>query len=57
MSKKVAVGCSSCPYAGHLEKLECPDAYTEKARYCKMYDSRTFGDRADEVDEDDIQSD
>lgn len=26
--KSFVKGCTSCPYAGHLELKECPDAYT-----------------------------
>jgi len=34
---KMEVGCTRCPYAGHIEKKECPDAYTEKANKCNLY--------------------
>lgn len=36
--KKVIVeGCTSCPYAGHFELKECPDAYTPKSHFCNLY--------------------
>ena len=35
-------GCSSCPYSGHLELPECPDAYTEKAQHCGLYDTTSI---------------
>lgn len=31
-------GCTSCPYAGHIEIKECPDAYTDIAKKCNLYD-------------------
>ncbi len=30
-------GCTKCPYAGHIELKECPDAYTEVSKYCSLY--------------------
>ena len=35
-------GCSSCPYSGRIELPECPDAYTEKAQYCNLYDTSSI---------------
>lgn len=35
-------GCSTCPYAGHIELKECPNAYTEKAKECKNYNHEQF---------------
>lgn len=31
-------GCTSCPYAGHIELKECPDAYTKVSRECRLFD-------------------
>lgn len=31
------IGCTKCPYAGHIEVKECLDAYTNVAPHCKMY--------------------
>lgn len=31
-------GCTSCPYAGHIELKECPDAYTKVASGCRLFD-------------------
>lgn len=39
-TKKMAnkeIGCTQCPYAGHIELKECPDAYTEVSKYCGLY--------------------
>ena len=30
-------GCSTCPYAGHFDLKECPNAYTEKSKECGNY--------------------
>lgn len=35
---KYAKGCTNCPYSGHSELKECPDAYTYKAALCNLYD-------------------
>lgn len=37
-------GCSSCPYAGHFELKECPDAYTKKSADCNLYSYEYFAD-------------
>lgn len=31
------IGCTRCPYAGHIELRECIDAYTEVAEHCGAY--------------------
>lgn len=31
------IGCTKCPYAGHIELKECPDAYTEVSQHCGLY--------------------
>ena len=31
------IGCTECPYAGHIELKECPDAYTKVSQYCALY--------------------
>lgn len=31
------IGCTECPYAGHIELKECPDAYTEISQHCGLY--------------------
>lgn len=31
------LGCTECPYAGHIELKECPDAYTEVSDKCGLY--------------------
>lgn len=31
------IGCTQCPYAGHIELKECPDAYTEASKHCRLY--------------------
>lgn len=31
------IGCTQCPYAGHIELKECPDAYTEVSQHCALY--------------------
>lgn len=31
------IGCTQCPYAGHIELKECPDAYTEASQHCGLY--------------------
>lgn len=31
------IGCTQCPYAGHIELKECPEAYTEVSQYCGLY--------------------
>ena len=31
------IGCTQCPYAGHIELKECSDAYTEVSQYCGLY--------------------
>jgi len=31
------IGCTECPYAGHIELKECPDAYTEVSKKCGLY--------------------
>ena len=35
---KFEKGCTSCPYAGHFELKECPDAYTDVSKFCGLYD-------------------
>lgn len=30
-------GCTTCPYAGHIESKECVFAYTEDAKGCTLY--------------------
>ena len=30
-------GCTTCPYAGHIDLKECPNAYTEKSKECGNY--------------------
>ena len=30
-------GCLTCPYSGHMEIRECPNAYTEISHMCGMY--------------------
>ena len=35
--KVIFEGCTSCPYAGHFELKECPDAYTPISHFCKYY--------------------
>lgn len=39
MGKKnvIVKGCTSCPYAGHFELKECPDAYTPISQFCNLY--------------------
>lgn len=37
------IGCTRCPYAGHIELKECVDAYTEVSKYCGMYDHNELG--------------
>lgn len=37
MSKNFEKGCTTCPYAGHIELKECPDAYTEVSEKCGLY--------------------
>lgn len=31
------VGCTKCPYVGHFELKECPDAYTDVSEKCGLY--------------------
>lgn len=31
------IGCTQCPYAGHIELKECPDAYTKVSKHCNLY--------------------
>lgn len=31
------IGCTQCPYAGHIYLKECPDAYTEVSSHCGLY--------------------
>lgn len=33
----IPIGCTECPYAGHIELKECPDAYTEVSDKCGLY--------------------
>ena len=40
--KNNLVGCTKCPYAGHIELKECPDAYTEVSKYCNLYNNSDF---------------
>lgn len=37
------IGCTECPYAGHIELKECPDAYTEVSRWCSLYKHEPIG--------------
>ena len=29
--------CITCPYAGHIDLKECPNAYTDKSKECGNY--------------------
>lgn len=31
------IGCTECPYTGHIELKECPDAYTKVSKKCGLY--------------------
>lgn len=31
------IGCTQCPYAGHIYLKECPDAYTEVSQHCGFF--------------------
>ncbi len=46
------IGCTRCPEAGHFELRECPDAYTERAKGCGLYDHSKYDDQR-EVQTDD----
>jgi len=37
------IGCTECPYAGHIELKECPDAYTEVSKHCGLYKHEPIG--------------
>lgn len=37
-------GCTSCPYVGRIELRECPDAYTEAASGCGLFDRSEIPD-------------
>lgn len=43
MTKK-EIGCTQCPFAGHIELKECPDAYTEVSQYCGIYNHEPLED-------------
>ena len=34
---KNEIGCTQCPYSGHIELKECPDAYTTVSQYCGLH--------------------
>lgn len=34
--------CNQCPYAGHIELKECPDAYTDVSKYCGLYNHESI---------------
>lgn len=42
---KREIGCYSCPNVGHIDKPDCKDAYTENARYCKLYNHSTWEEK------------
>lgn len=37
------IGCTGCPYAGHIELKECPDAYTDVSEKCGLYIHEPIG--------------
>ena len=47
MGNKV-IGCTECPYAGHIELKECPDAYTEVSEKCGLYINEPLWEEADD---------
>lgn len=42
-NSKKEIGCTQCPYAGHIELKECPDAYTEVSSHCGLYNHNEIG--------------
>lgn len=45
------IGCTRCPAAGHIELKECPDAYTERAPYCGLYNHAKLGQDTEKKEE------
>jgi hypothetical protein len=43
------IGCTQCPYAGHIELKECPDAYTEVSQHCGLYNHEPIKWKGDAV--------
>lgn len=35
-------GCTTCPFAGHIDLKECPNAYTEISEQCGLYKHEHF---------------
>lgn len=41
------IGCTQCPYAGHIYLKECPDAYTSVSKHCGLYNHEPIEPKAE----------